>query len=102
MPYSTGTKEITNSDMFQQKIREVFPVAEISAESVPDLKVKNVNEIFPASVTVQVVGIEERDIGGGQKKLFYRLEIMDMGLEDRTPDEMSAAEIEAKIDEEQP
>lgn len=97
----TGVKKLALDSAYQNKQVEVFPETEISSKSVPDLRPKNINEIFPADVTLRVIGIAEREIGGGKKETFYRLEIRQLGVKQKNPEDMEPEEILAKIEEEQ-
>jgi len=101
MPYDTAIQRKDADSIYANKTKNVYRETEISANRVPDLKVKNWNEIFPMEVTVRVVGIEERDVGGDKRETFYRLEIRQAGTKEKNPDEMSSDEILTKIEEEQ-
>lgn len=101
MPYSTGIKVKVDDTLYQNKEVEQFPTADISADRVPDLKPKNQNQIFQALVTMRVKGIEERNIGGDNRETFYTLELREMGVVDKDLEDMTAEEIEARIEEKQ-
>lgn len=97
----TGRKEIVIDSMYQNKTREVFPTTEVSVNNVPELRVKNWNEIFLADTELRVVGIFEREKPNGDKETFYRLEIRQFGVKDKDVDEMTPEEIIKKIEEKQ-
>lgn len=98
---STAIKQRILDSPYQNKVEDQYPKVEISADMVRDLRIKNVNEIFTMNMVVRVIGIKERDIGGGKKHNFFELEIREAGVTEKTPDEMTPEEIVAKIEEKQ-
>jgi hypothetical protein len=87
--------------MYQNKTEEVYPIVEISAEKIKSLLRKNHNDIFPLNSVVRVVGIQDRDVGGGKKEPYYRLEIREADVAEKPIDEMTPEEIAVKIEEKQ-
>lgn len=87
--------------MYQNKVEDVFPIVEISANAIKSLLRKNHNEIFPLNTVVRVVGIEDRDVGGGKKEPYYRLEVREADVAEKAVDEMTPQEIAVKIEEKQ-
>ena len=96
-----GIKKIIIDTMYQNKTEDVYPMVEISAKAIKSLLRKNHNEIFPLNTIVRVIGIEDRDIGGGEKEPYYRLEIREADVADKPLKEMTPKEIAVKIEEEQ-
>jgi hypothetical protein len=98
---SAGIRKIIIDTMYQNKMEDVYPIVEISANAIKSLLKKNQNEIFPLNAVVRVVGIEEKDVGGGKKEPYYRLEIREADVADKPVEEMTPKEIVAKIEEQQ-
>ena len=98
---STGEKKIILDSMYQNKFEEVFPYLWVSTKSVPELKVKNFNEVFLAETEFRVDGIEDREQSNGDKVPYYRLELRKMGMKEKPSEEMTAEEILKKVEEEQ-
>jgi hypothetical protein len=98
---STAIKQRILDSPYQNKVEDKYPEVEISSDMVRDLRTKNINEIFSMNIVVRVVGITERDIGGGKKHHFFNLEIREAGATDKTPDEMTPEEILKKVEEKQ-
>jgi len=98
---STGRKVIINDSMYQNKTEEQYPVVEVSAKSVPELKVKNHNQMFSAEVEFRVCGIHDKDLPNGDKETFYSLELRQLGMKEKSPEEMTSGEILQKVEEEQ-
>ncbi len=96
---SAGVKKILNSDMYQNKYVEEFPETELSATQIRELLSKNQNDMFDIKATVRVIGIREYERADGKKETYYRLEINSVGLDDKSPDEMTPDEILAKIEQ---
>lgn len=98
---SAGIRKIIIDTMYQNKTEDVYPVVEISAKAIKSLLRKNHNEIFPLNTVVRVVGIEDRDIGGGAKEPYYRLEIREADVAEKPVEDMTPQEIVVKIEEKQ-
>jgi hypothetical protein len=98
---SAGIRKIIIDTMYQNKVEDVFPIVEISANAIKSLLRKNHNEIFPLNTVVRVVGIEDRDVGGGKKEPYYRLEVREADVAEKAVDEMTPQEIAVKIEEKQ-
>jgi hypothetical protein len=97
MPYSTGRKVLDNDTVYQNKFKEIFPSTEVSSKRVPDLKLKQMNEMLKLEVTARVSGIDEREVGGGNRETFYILEIREMEVVDKDVEDMSSDEVQEKI-----
>jgi hypothetical protein len=98
---SAGMRKIIIDTMYQNKVEDIYPTVEISAKAIKSLLRKNHNEIFPLNTVVRVVGIEDRDIGGGEKEPYYRLEIREADVAEKPVEDMTPKEIAVKIEEQQ-
>ena len=101
MPEYAAIKKTDDSSMYQNKVKEIFPHTRISAKRVTSLATKLHNEIFQMTMTVRVAGIEDEDTGGGEIEPIYDLEIREASVKRKVPEEMTAEEIQKKIEEEQ-
>lgn len=99
--HSAGRKIIQADSPYQNKVEEVFPIVSVYTTNAPELRAKNMNEMFEADSQFRVVGIEEMDKGNGDKEIVYRLEMRQFGIKHKDVEEMTPDEVLKKIEEKQ-
>ena len=93
--YNVGIKK--EGTQAPEAVEEVYPKVSISSDRVKDLKDKNLNETFSAQVTFVVKGIREEEVKLDVYEDVYDLEVKEMGITDKEPEDMSSDELQDSI-----